>query len=51
MKALIVCSFLLIGFLANAQETPVTPFTNKPVEQPAEQDTEEEKKGFDPQRL
>jgi hypothetical protein len=51
MKALIVCSFLLIGFLANAQYTPVTPLTNKPVEQPTEQDTEEEKKGFDKNRL
>ena len=50
MKALIVCSFLAIGFLAKAQYTPVTPLTNKPVEQPAEQDTEE-KKGFDKNRL
>ncbi|MES2648570.1 MAG: hypothetical protein V4717_16970 [Bacteroidota bacterium] len=51
MKAPLVCSFLLICILANAQYTPVTPLTNKRLQQQEEQDSSEQKKGFDRERL
>jgi hypothetical protein len=43
---LVLLTFLLAGIFTHAQDAPVTPLNS-----PAPQDSVEEKKGFDPQRL
>jgi hypothetical protein len=48
MKATTFLAFLFFSAGINAQNAPVTPLSNKPVE---EADTTEPKKGFDPNRL
>ena len=49
MKLHILAVFLLIGAIANAQYTPVTPLNNKREE--PEQNETEERKGFDPNKV